>query len=113
PYILLVSVRRTRISRRCCLAYVGENPLDTTCPLLYACPGAVVIQFSSRGATCANRFVLALQEFHLAAKRSHSSVNYAGNLLVNGGHAWHSAYAMFGAIRLRTALSTSSCTTIP
>jgi hypothetical protein len=29
------------------------------------------------------------------------------------GGAWHSAYAMFGAIRLRTALSMSSCTTIP
>src|SRR5262249_38866121 len=42
-----------------------------------------------------------------------SSVNYVGNLLVNGGRAWHSAYAMFGAIRLRTALSMSSCTTIP
>src|SRR6516225_7177343 len=41
-----------------------------------------------------------------------SSVNYAGNLLVRGG-AWHSAYAMFGAIRLRTAPSMGSCTTIP
>src|SRR5262249_22947946 len=29
------------------------------------------------------------------------------------GRAWHSAYAMFGAIRLLTALSMSSCTTIP
>src|SRR5262249_12071869 len=27
--------------------------------------------------------------------------------------AWHSAYAMFGAIRLQTALSMSSWTTIP
>src|SRR6266545_821023 len=40
-------------------------------------------------------------------------VNRPGIVLVNGGRAWHLAYAMLSAIRLRTAPSTSLCITMP
>ena len=41
-----------------------------------------------------------------------AGLNYSGNRARNGGCAWRLAYAMFSAIRLRTALSRSLCITI-
>src|SRR2546430_17220567 len=42
-----------------------------------------------------------------------AGLNYSGIVLVMGGGAWHLAYAMLSAIRLRTAPSTSLCFIMP
>src|SRR5262249_48673919 len=114
--------RHRAVKRREFIALLGDDACDRFiafgAALLTPPPGRdrLLKSCEDKSGTSANTKLLAAE-----TPRKSSIWPPSGHILISklrgefarGGRAWHSAYAMFGAIRLRTALSMSSCTTIP